>query len=289
MKLLAIINPISGTGKQKHIASLLNSVLDREKFDLTIKYTEYAKHGTELARQAISDGFDAVLAVGGDGTINEIAQALTHSKVALGIIPSGSGNGLARHMGIPMNSKKAIQWLNRAEVRPMDTLLINDHFSLNVAGIGFDAHISHVFAKMNSRGLVSYAKATWNSFFNYPEYQFTILQNGEQKSYSGFVLSICNSSQFGNNAHIAPNADISDGQVNLVVLKKPRWYQLPQLMLRSFTNTIDRSSLFTEIKGEAFQVSYPSNEAHVDGEPIVIEGKLNIKIQPASLYHFSGQ
>jgi YegS/Rv2252/BmrU family lipid kinase len=288
MKLLAIINPISGTGKQKHIASLLNSVLDREKFDLTIKYTEYAKHGTELARQAISDGFDAVLAVGGDGTINEIAQALTHSKVALGIIPSGSGNGLARHMGIPMNSKKAIQWLNRAEVRSMDTLLINDHFSLNVAGIGFDAHISHVFAKMNSRGLVSYAKATWNSFFSYPEYQFTILQNGEQKSYSGFVLSICNSSQFGNNAHIAPNADISDGQVNLVVLKKPRWYQLPQLMLRSFTNTIDRSSLFTEIKGEAFQVSYPANEAHVDGEPIIIDGKLNIKIQPASLYHFSG-
>lgn len=288
MKLLAIINPISGTGKQKGIEALLKSELDTNKFDLTISYTEYAQHGTELAQKAISEAFDAVLAVGGDGTINEIAKALAHSKIALGIIPCGSGNGLARHMKIPMQPKKAIHWLNKAIIRPMDTLLINDHFSLNIAGIGFDAHISHLFAKMNSRGLVSYAKAVINSFFSYPERQFTIVQDNATKEYSGFMLSVCNSSQFGNNAHIAPKADITDEEINLVILKKPRLYQLPKLMIQSFRNKIDKSKLYNEIVGKQFQISCGETEAHVDGEPITINGSFNVKIQPASLYHFSG-
>ncbi|WP_321294865.1 diacylglycerol kinase family protein [Marinifilum fragile] len=280
---LAIINPISGNGKQKHIESLLKKHTDKSRFQLTIKMTQYAGHASELANKAIEEGFDLVIAIGGDGTINEIASALTFSDVAMGIVPCGSGNGLARHLGIPMNAKKAIQHLNQAKINSMDTACINEHRFVNVAGIGFDALIAHQFAKMNSRGFTSYIKAVLSSFRTFECQKFKLTDNNNFFTEEGMMLSFCNSSQFGNNAYIAPSAKIDDGKLNLCLLKKPKWYQIPSLTLKTFTRKIENSSLFKEFKIDEAEVVQTSQLGHVDGEPIVIGEKIKLKVDSKSL------
>lgn len=286
LKLLAIINPISGTGKQKGIEEILNKHLNKSRFCLFVEYTEYAGHAFELAKRAIDEKYDAVLAIGGDGTINEIARSLVGSNVTLGIIPCGSGNGLARHLGIPMSAKRAICWLNNAVVVKMDTVLANDKLFVNVAGVGFDAFISHEFDKMDSRGLSSYFKAVVKSFFTYSQKEFIVETNNEKHEWKGFLLSFANSSQFGNNAFIAPKASLFDGKINLVLLKKPKWYQIPGVAIKTFTKRLDRSSLFTQITGDEFQIKQDCILGHVDGEPIEFGQHIHLKVLPASLNVF---
>ncbi|MCY1634673.1 diacylglycerol/lipid kinase family protein [Marinifilum sp. D737] len=280
---LAIINPISGNGKQKHIENLLKQHIDESKFQLTIKMTQYAGHASELTKEAIEKRFDLVIAIGGDGTINEIASALTFSNVAMGIIPCGSGNGLARHLGIPMNAKKAIQYLNKAKINSMDTACINEHRFVNVAGIGFDALIAHQFANMNSRGFISYIKAVLTSFRTFKCQKFKLTSNKHLCIEEGMMLSFCNSSQFGNNAFIAPSAKIDDGKLNLCLLQKPKWYQIPSLTFKTFTRKIESSSLFKEFMLDEVEIVHASQLGHVDGEPIVIGEKIKLKVDANSL------
>lgn len=277
-KTLIIVNPISGTGKQRGIDELLNSYLDRQKYDYDIRKTEYAGHACELANEAIEKCYDVVIAVGGDGTVNEIAKALCGSRVALAIIPSGSGNGLARHIGIPMNHRKAIDWLNRAKVSQMDSVRINDYVSLNVSGVGFDAIVSHLFADMPKRGFVSYVKAILKCFFSYKEDDYCIETDRESICMKGLMLSIANSSQFGNNVYIAPDAKLNDGLVNLCLLRKPRWYQIPMLVLRVFVKRIDHSSLFTEIVCQEAHLKLSCLLGHIDGEPVAVKSDTHIRV-----------
>lgn len=287
IKILAIINPISGTGKQKNIELLLKKHLISSRFALQVKYTQYPNHASELTQESIKDNFQAVMAVGGDGTINEIARSLTGSNVALGIIPCGSGNGLARHLGIPMNPRKAIEWINQAQIKSMDTISANDQLFVNVGGIGFDAHISHQFANMTSRGLTSYIKATVSSFFSFTNQTFKITSTQGNEQIEGFMLSFANSCQFGNNAYIAPKASIMDGKLDLVVMRKPHLYQIPYLLFRTFTKTIHNSSLVKNIQGTQFQIEQSGNIAHLDGEPVELGNKIILRVNPSSLKIFA--
>ncbi len=286
---LAIINPISGTGKQKHIQKQLETYLDKNKFKLEIAYTKYAGHGVELAQQAVQDNFDAVIAVGGDGTINEIAKALVFSEVAMAIIPCGSGNGFARHLGIPMSPIKTIKWLNKATTFKIDTITANDFRFINVAGIGFDALVSHEFAKMSSRGLSSYVKAVIKKFISFQPQQFILKNKEGEQLEEGMLLSFANASQFGNNTYIAPDASINDGLLNIVLLKKPKWYQVPALGLRSITKSIHRSSLFKEFITDEMTVVQQSELGHVDGEPILFGKTIHLKVDKQSLKVFGQQ
>ncbi len=283
---LAIINPISGTGKQKHTARQLEQHLDKSRFNLKVVYTAYAGHAAELAKQAADGKFDAVIAVGGDGTINEIAGALAFSDTAMGIIPCGSGNGLARHLGIPMSPVKAVKWLNKAVITKMDTVQANDFRFVNVAGIGFDALVSHEFAKMNSRGLTSYVKAVLKEFRKFKSQQFTLQDKTGRHIESGMVLSFANASQFGNNTYIAPGASISDGLLNIVLLKKPRWYQAAGLGLQSITKKIHRSKLFRQFIVDEITITQQSDLGHVDGEPILFGKTIHLKVDKQSLKIF---
>lgn len=286
IKLLAIINPISGTGKQKNIEALLNSNIDHNRFLLSIKKTEFAGHAKDIAKEAISK-YDAVLAIGGDGTINEIASSLVGSTVIMGIIPCGSGNGLARHIGIPMNSKSAIKWLNTAVARRIDSISINNNMYVCVAGVGFDAYVSHKFAEMDSRGLISYAKATMSSFFAYKEEEFIIEFNNKIIKGKAMMLSIANSSQFGNNAYVAPNASLSDGLVNLVLIRKPKIYQIPMLAFKMFTKRLNSSSLCKQYISDTFKITHSNDKAHTDGEPIFIDKHVRIITNKNSLSIFT--
>src|SRR5690606_300534 len=192
---------------------------------------------------AVREGFDVVVAVGGDGTLNQVANGLKHSQTAMGIIPMGSGNGLARHLGIPLRTPQAIHHLNRMPARKMDTLLMNGKTFVNMAGTGFDAHIGHLFATAGSRGFRTYAQITIKELLNYKPQGYEIELDGKKLTEEAFLISFANGSQWGNNAIIAPHASVSDGLIDLSLMRPFKWHQVPSLALKMFNSTIDHSSL----------------------------------------------
>lgn len=280
---LALINPISGTGKQKGIANRLKTHLDNDKFILDVCETEYAGHAIELSKEAANNGVDVVIAVGGDGTVNEVAQGLLHSNTAMAIIPCGSGNGFARHLGISCSPFKAISQLNSMVPCLVDTLQVNDHLSVNVSGVGYDAFISHEFAKMNSRGLSSYVRAILTSYFSYNDRNYTLTINNRREELLAFMVSFANSSQFGNNAFIAPNASLQDGKFNISVVKKPRWFEIPYLTYSLFMKKLDKCGIYNSYECDSCIVEQPDTILHVDGEPVESDSVLKIELLNKSL------
>lgn len=247
-----------------------------------IEFTQYPKHATEIARQQAA-GFDVIVAVGGDGTINEVAQGLTHTSSALGIIPCGSGNGLARHLKISLQPAKALKQLSSG-TQLIDTLLVNGHFSVNLAGIGFDGHIAHLFGKSGKRGFSSYAKIVFQEFFNYQENEYQLEIDGEKSSHKLLMLSIANSGQFGNNAVIAPQASMCDSLLDICLVKKIPVYQTPVFACQLFSEKAHRSPFVKIKKAKSLKIKSASPlPLHVDGEPREINTDFEVSILPQSL------
>ena len=218
-KIVFIMNPISGTVSKAGIPAIIDSTLDKEKFDYVIKHTEYAGHASDLAREAANAGTDIVVAVGGDGTVNEVARAIVHTHTALGIIPCGSGNGLARHLSIPLDFRKAIEIINACEIHDLDYGIINEMPFFCTCGMGFDAFISLKFAMSGKRGPISYAENVLKEGLKYkPETYIIENENGKQQ-YEAFLISCANASQYGNNAYIAPQASMSDGLLDVIIME----------------------------------------------------------------------
>ncbi|MBN1251939.1 MAG: YegS/Rv2252/BmrU family lipid kinase, partial [Bacteroidales bacterium] len=224
-KVLFIINPIAGSEKNiQNLEKLIKKNIDKNKFELIIEYTKYALHATEIAKQAVENKIEIVVAVGGDGTVNEISKSLNNTDTSLAIIPKGSGNGLARSLGISMNTKKAVKLINSFNISEIDTIKINDSAFVNVAGIGFDAHISHLFADFGKRGFFSYLKLVFKEFFSYKSAEYFVKTENQELKVNAFLISLANSSQFGNEAHIAPLAKVNDGLIDICILEKfPIW------------------------------------------------------------------
>ncbi|PJF38513.1 MAG: hypothetical protein CUN55_17070, partial [Phototrophicales bacterium] len=211
--------PVSGTARKEHIVSAIH-----ERFCLTnvhydIVYTQAAGHASELAKKAIQEKYTAVVAVGGDGTVNEVAQVLIHSPLHLGIIPQGSGNGLARHLGIPMDTTKAIERLLSPKSMKIDAAKANGNYFFCTSGVGFDAHVSASFAARTHRGLSGYIFFALQEGFGYRPLTYTIEWHGRVLHTEAFLIAVANSTQYGNNAYIAPQADIQDGQLDVCIIK----------------------------------------------------------------------
>lgn len=286
--ILFIINPISGTVKKSGVQELIKTHLDLNKFDYTITYTEYPQHATEIAIKE-TDNYQIIVAVGGDGTVHEVGIGLINTKTILGILPMGSGNGLARHLKIPMSTKKAIQHLNHYTSKPIDTVKINDTFFLGAGGVGFDAHISNLFAKSNKRGFITYLKISIKEFFSYKEVDYQLNIDGKTIDIKAFLVTFANSNQYGNNAFIAPNSVIDDGWISIVILRKfSLIYALP-LAIKLFTKRINSSKFVKEIKVQKAQIISPNQEIHLDGEPMLIETIINIEVLPRSLNVISNE
>ncbi len=281
--ILFIINPISGTGKQKHILQLLKDNLDTTKYQYQTVFSEYEGHATELAKQAIGK-YNIVVAVGGDGTINEVAQALTNTNVVMGIIAIGSGNGLARHLKLPLKPINAIKLLNKANIKTIDTATINDKVFVNVAGIGFDAHVAHLYANSPKRGAIPYVKFTASEFTKYQPIDYNITIDDNTFTESAFLISFANSSQFGNNAYISPKAIIDDGLLDICILKKFPAIHSGVLAIQLFDKNIDKSRYMKIVRGKNIVIKTQDNiKAHIDGEPISFNNELRIQINPLSL------
>ena len=282
-KICFIVNPISGIGRQKVIEKLIDEHLDRTLFDYEIAYTKAAKHATELAKKAVADNFNIVVAVGGDGSINEISKGLIGSATAMAIIPAGSGNGLARHLKIPIDSKKAMSIINNAKETIIDTMQFNDETFVNIAGVGFDAHIGWEFAKFGKRGFSSYLKLIARELPKYKVEKYELIINGKSLHKKAFVISFANGSQWGNNAYIAPHADIADGLMDIAILKNFSYLKAISIGYKIFRKTIHKSSYLEIIKTKEVILKQSGTIAHIDGEPIEIGNTISIKVNPLSL------
>ena len=281
-KKLFIINPISG-GKDKHyLPALLLKYFDKKSFD--IAYTERPEHATELALEGIENGYSDFIAVGGDGTVSEVAKALINTNFNLGILPFGSGNGLARHNGIPMNIEKALQLIAENTTIRIDTCELNDQPFINMSGVGFDAHIGKLFAQSKTRGFSTYFNTTINEFINYKSQYYSITADGKKIDEKAFLISFANSSQYGNNAFIAPHASIQDGLVDVCIMKPFPPLSIIDLGFKLFTKNIDKSQYVQTIKAKEIVVEREhAGEIHLDGEPHQSGKTLRIKVVPSSL------
>jgi lipid kinase, YegS/Rv2252/BmrU family len=272
-KIAFIINPNSGTGKKANIPVMIQEGLDVGRFDLEIVFTKYRGHGTELAKEFVDRNFDVVVAVGGDGTVNEVARSIVHTNTSLGIIPIGSGNGLARHLNIPMNVKKAIQQLNQAEPISMDYGLVNGRPFFCTCGTGFDAYVSTEFAKGKKRGIMSYVEKIITGYFSYKSQTCYLKGEGIDLKAKAFVLTFANASQWGNNAYIAPQASVQDGKLDISIMSNFPIIALPSLALQLFAKTIDKDLFMTTLRSDKITLlREESGPFHYDGEPYE-EGK----------------
>jgi len=237
----------------------------------------------ELAAKAAADQFDIVVAVGGDGSVNETAAGLIGTQTAMAIIPTGSGNGLARHLGIPLNLKKALEVINAGYETVIDSVQLNEHIFVNVAGIGFDAHIGWEFAKFGKRGFSSYLKIISREFPRYKAQDVELIIDGKSSIKKAFLISFANGSQWGNNAYIAPAADCRDGLIDIAILKDFNLLSAISIGYRLFKKTIHKSAALETIKAKEVIVRQPGTIAHIDGEPIETGNELRIKVNPLSL------
>jgi diacylglycerol kinase (ATP) len=279
-KTLFIINPISGGKRKDGVPELIGKYFEG---DSTIIFTKGVGHASEVAAASIAD-YDMIVAVGGDGTVNEIASALVGSKAVLGIVPCGSGNGLSRFLGIPMDIKEAILNLNAGRVVCIDSAKANGKPFFNMAGMGFDAHISQVFATGKKRGFITYIKSSFQEVMQYKPQIYQLEIDGKMYERSAFMLSFANSSQYGNNAHISPYASVQDGLIDVCIIKPFPLYRFIELGARMFTKTTNQSK-FVEIIGGKHIVVTRANPGplHLDGEPEIAGTKVEIDILPQSL------
>lgn len=266
-RIVFIINPVSGTARKQHIVTLIHNTLQLSNIHYDIVYTNFAGHATELAKQAIEQKYDAVVAVGGDGTINEIAQTLIKTKTALAIIPQGSGNGLARHLGIPLNTEVAIKRLLEPKKMLIDAASANGNFFFCTSGVGFDAHISTFFASRVLRGLVGYAYFTIKELFTYKPLTYTLEFDGKTIEREAFLIAFANATQYGNNAYIAPQADIQDGKLDICLLRPFPKIQIPKLVLQLFGRTLPQNAYIETYKADNIKITFgKAIPAHIDGE-----------------------
>ena len=268
-KILFLINPISGTKHKGHLPGMIIELIDTTIFDVEVVITKFKGEATDIVRQKLLDNYRYFVAVGGDGTVNEIAKALINTKGIMGIIPVGSGNGLARHLHIPLQPRKAIQIINKLKYQAIDYGLINNSPFFCTCGVGFDALIGEKFAQCKGRGLANYVKTTIKEYFNYkPEmYQITI-DNERTINRPAFLITFANGSQYGNNAYIAPNADICDGKLDICIISPFRLFRAPEIGFRLFAKNIDKSSLmYSERASHILLERASEGVVHFDGEP----------------------
>ena len=283
-RIVFVVNPISGTQGKKAILKWIDERLDRSLYDYSIVKTEYAGHATQIAANAVTEKVDVVVAIGGDGTINEIARSLVHTDTALGIIPCGSGNGLARHLRIPMEPKAAIDILNRGCELCIDYGKINNIPFFCTCGVGFDAFISLKFADSGKRGLLTYLENTLHESLTYQPETYEIENEEGTMKYKAWLIACGNASQYGNDAYIAPQASLTDGLMDVTIMEPFTVLDVPSLSFQLFNKTIDQNSRVKTMRAKKIKIHRVNDGVmHFDGDPLMAGKELEVEIIPAGL------
>ena len=283
-RIVFVVNPISGTQGKKAILKWIDERLDQSIYDYSIVKTEYAGHATQIAANAVQEKVDVVVAIGGDGTINEIARSLVHTNTALGIIPCGSGNGLARHLRIPMEPKAAIDVLNRGHELCIDYGKINNIPFFCTCGVGFDAFISLKFADSGKRGLLTYLENTLHESLTYQPETYEIENEEGTMKYKAWLIACGNASQYGNDAYIAPQASLTYGLMDVTIMEPFTVLDVPSLSFQLFNKTIDQNSRVKTMRAKKIKIHRVNDGVmHFDGDPLMAGKELEVEIVPAGL------
>lgn len=274
-----IFNPISGSLKLIPVKSLIELNIDTSLFNYEIITTQYAEHAYEIACDCAKRGIDMAIAVGGDGTVNEVGRGLIGSNTALGIIPSGSGNGLARHLGIPMDPFKSTKWLSKSTIQDIDYGIINGHPFFCTCGIGFDAQISMKFAESKSRGPIVYMEKILREVLTYRTDTYHLCIDGVSQNVDAYIVTCANAGQWGNNAYIAPTASLQDGMLDVSVIPHFAAIDAPLMAYQLFNKQLDKSKNVMRYRCKNLIISREkAGVAHYDGEPIILEPEIKIEI-----------
>lgn len=286
-KYLFIINPKAGAGYKHNLKEIIEQKALQMQTKVEIIFTTHAGHAYEIAFHADENRYKVIVAVGGDGTINEVGRGLIGKFIAMAIVPMGSGNGLARYSKIPLKTIHAIETAFTGEVRGLDVIKMNELYSFNVSGVGFDSAVAHQFQHLHKRGFWGYFKLVIKQAFNFKPIDIIVdlSTDGEFKRVKDrvFILAIANSNQFGNNAIIAPTADAADGKFNLVLVKPFSLLKMPYYAFMMFTNRFHKIKAVVNIEAAQCIIHAAIKEWHVDGEPVVFEDQVEIKILPLAI------
>lgn len=285
-KILIIINRKAGTNRQKRLDDAVSAHFPATQYHVETVYLAYIGHGTDLAKDAVEKGFDIVVAVGGDGSINEIARGLVDSNTALAIIPLGSGNGLARALKVPLNVDKAMDLIANGRPRPMDVGFANEHLFLSNAGIGFDAKVAEEFRHTKHRGLYGYASQVIKSFRTYRYLPYNIEIDGQKLTKPAFLLTIANSNQFGFEFKLASEATVFDGKFDLCLVPPINFWQLAPLSIHSLMGNLAKTRYMQHYTGKSVTINSQQLEClQVDGDavPLTCGHEVTFRLQPGAL------
>ncbi len=281
---LMLINPISGTRNKTEICKIAKSRLAHAGIDLKVVKTEYKGHGAELAKDAAANGMDIVIAVGGDGTINEVASVLMHTETSLGIIPCGSGNGLARTLGISMDFDKAINTIANFKPYAIDCGIVDGRPFFCTFGVGFDAAVTDKFSSGKRRGKMQYVRSALLEYLNFAPDHYAMEIDGEIYTEQAFLIAVCNASQYGNNAYIAPRASLSDGLLDVTVIRNGTVFDQAIAGIDLLSGNIDNNRIIDTFKAHKVKIMRLKNgPAQIDGEPLTLGRKICIHCEKSCL------
>ena len=279
-----IVNPISGTKNKDEMPTLIEQTIDKSKFDYQVCFTEYAGHAAEMARQCVNDGIDICVAVGGDGTVNEVARSLVHSQTALGIIPCGSGNGLGRHLCLPLDAKKAMEIINHAQIESFDYGLINGMPFFCTCGMGFDAFISLKFAEAGKRGPITYVENVLKEGLKYKPETYVVEDETGVHRHKAFLIACANAAQYGNNAYIAPGASMKDGMMDVTIMEPFDALDAPTIAYDMFSKTLNQNSKIKTFKAKRIHIHRNAPGAiHFDGDPMMTNADVDVELKPQGI------
>ncbi|MDE6270776.1 MAG: diacylglycerol kinase family lipid kinase [Muribaculaceae bacterium] len=287
-KLLLIINPVSGTGSKAGVAEHIEERVRQAGFEIRTEYTTCAGDATRLAQKAIDQGYYGVLACGGDGTVNETARALCNTDVALGIVPAGSGNGLARHIEIPIDVDGSLDVILSDHVAACDYGTVNGRPFFCTFGVGFDAAVSDYFARQSRRGLLTYLQSAVHEFMCYDSERYVIEIDGREFTREAFLVVCCNASQYGNNAFIAPDASIRDGVLDITIVRAGNRLQKARVGFDMMAGFIGRNALVETVRASHAVIKrQAAGPAHIDGEPVTLGSCLDVDCHSGRLHIFT--
>lgn len=284
MNTLLLVNPISGTISKHRIIPHVLRKMRSKGLTVRIKTTEYPGHALDLAKEAAAEGYDALIVCGGDGTVNEAASGLVGTDTALGIIPAGSGNGLARHLGIPVDVSRSIDVIAERNIIDADYGTANDNPFFCTFGVGFDAAVSERFARQKRRGFMMYLKSAIDEYINFSPEEYIIEANGQVLTDKAFLVVVCNASQYGNNAYIAPDASVTDGELDITIVHADNAFEHARFGFDLMTGFVGKNAQIDTIRVRKATIRRAKEGvAHLDGDPKMMPGEINIECHPGKL------